>query len=75
MQRNHGKKGRGKSREALLRQNPTTGNVIKNHGQQHKGIAGLATQGVSLKNQRFMAEENEINGGNSHLWNNSVNVP
>ena len=62
MQRNHGKKGRGKSREALLRQNPTNGTMNKNHGQQHKGIAGLATQGVSLKNQRFM-EENEINGG------------
>ena len=50
MQRNHGKRGKGKSREALLRQNPTSAAVNKNHGQQHKGIAGLATQGVSLKN-------------------------
>ena len=75
MQRNHGKRGKGKSREALLRQNPTSAAVNKNHGQQHKGIAGLATQGVSLKNQRFMAEENDINAGNTNLWNHSVGVP
>ena len=51
MQRGHGKKSKGKSRDALFRGNNSINKV--GTSAQLKGIAGLQTQGVSLKNYRL----------------------